>query len=238
VNNLTINAQASTPLFKNTSLVIAGRQTYFNLYNSFNISPPVNNRNGVKNVVDLNITPDYTFKDINLKFSGRSDKGDNYFISLFSGNDQLNSTFNTNQQNLRIVGISDEHNQQFGGSAFYNKVWENGAISSVTLASSGLNNKETKLTNVTQEKNGAFVNTIDQQFANEITEQSLKFTHQLPSTQKRSHLMGLAIFRIKVCKLLMMFLLCKSITPIIVKGILVLQKTLFSSLKTLKLQQD
>ena len=197
INNLTINAEASMPLFKNTSLVIAGRQTYYNLYNSFKINQPANNRNGVKNVVDLSIIPDYTFKDINLKFSGKSEKGDNYFISLFSGKDELKSAFSTNQQNLRLVGSKDENNQQFGGSAFYNKVWRNGAISSVTLANSGLDNEEVKLTNLTQEKNGAFVKTIDQRFGNEITEQSLKLTYQLPSTPKRSYLMGFGYIKNK-----------------------------------------
>lgn len=190
VNNLIINGEASTPLFKNTSIVIAGRQTYYNLYNSFSVSPPPNNRNGVRKVVDLSITPNYAFKDLNLKFSGRSNKGENYFISLFTGDDKLNSSFSTNQQNLRVIGKKDENNQQYGGAAFYNKIWKNGSISAVTLATSGLANEEVELTNITQEKNGAFVNSIDQRFGNEITEQSLKFTHQLPSTQKRSHLMG------------------------------------------------
>ncbi len=34
INNLTVNASASTPLFKNTSLVFAARQTYYNIYNN------------------------------------------------------------------------------------------------------------------------------------------------------------------------------------------------------------
>ncbi len=190
VNNLTLNAEASTPLFKNTALVIAARQTYFNLYNSYSVSPPRNNRNGLRDVVDLNITPDYIFKDVNLKFSGKSTHGDSYFISLFSGADELNSTFNSNQRNLNINGFKDEENQQYGASAFYNKVWKNGTISSLTLASSGLENAEVKSTNLTQQNNGAFVNSVDQQFGNEITEKSIKFTHRLPVTTTKSHLIG------------------------------------------------
>lgn len=190
LNNLTLNAEASTPLFKNTALVIAGRQTYFNLYNSYSVSPPRNNRSGLRDVVDLNITPDYVFKDVNLKFSGKSIKGDSYFISLFSGADELNSSYNTTQRNLNLNGSKDEENQQYGASAFYNKVWRNGTISSLTIASSGLNNAEAKSTSLTQQNNGAFVSGTDQQFGNEITEQSVKFTHQLPVTTTKSHLLG------------------------------------------------
>jgi hypothetical protein len=190
LNNLTVNASASVPLFKNTSLVLAGRQTYYNLYNSYSPSAPTNNRNGAGELVDLTINPDYVFKDINLKFSGRSLVGDNYYLSLFSGNDKLNSSYLTNQGRVRLSGSNDENNTQFGGSAFYNKLWKNGSISSLTFALSGLNSSNSEQLNLTQENDGKNIRSIFNVTQNTIHEQSLKFTHKLPSSPKFNVLTG------------------------------------------------
>ncbi|MDA9554982.1 TonB-dependent receptor [Pelobium sp.] len=184
VNNLTMNASASTPLFKNTSLVLAGRQTYYNLYNAYTSSTLTNNRNGVRDIVDLSIKPDYIFKDVNLKFSGRTIQGDNYYLSLFSGNDKLNSSYSTQQDRLNINGANDEKHTQYGASAFYNKIWKNGAISSFTVASSGLNSNNVEDLIVKQRLNGRVVRNTSDKTINTIDERSIKFTHKLPSNQK------------------------------------------------------
>jgi hypothetical protein len=190
LNNLTINASVSTPLFKNTSLVLAARQTYYNLYDSYSASQPSNNRNGVRNLVDLTIKPDYVFKDINLKFSGRSLAGDHYYLSLFSGNDKLDAAYLTTEGRVRVNGLNNEENKQSGGAAFYNKIWKNGSISSVTLASSGLNNNDLSKLNLTQENDGKNIRTVFDLTNNTIQEQSLKFTHKLSSTKKYNALTG------------------------------------------------
>lgn len=191
LNNLTVNASASLPLFKNTSLVLAGRQTYYNLYNSYSPSTPANNRNGVRELVDLTIKPDYVFKDINLKFSGRSSVGDNYYLSLFSGQDKLNSSYLTNAGRVRLNGANNENNTQFGGSAFYNKLWKNGSISSLTFALSGLNSSNSAKLNLTQENDGKNIRSVLDITKNAIQEQSLKFTQKLPSSSKFNVLTGL-----------------------------------------------
>lgn len=189
VNNLTLNAMASTPLFKNTSLVIAGRQTYYNLYNSYSLAPPQNNRNGI----DLTVTPNYDFEDYNLKFSGRSNKGDNYYLSLFTGNDNFSSSYSTSQNTLNIDGSNNESNRQYGGAAFYSKVWKNGSISNVTIASSGLENYDLENVDLRKKANNEFYNGTNDLIRNNIQEQSIKLTHKLASTKKSNILFGLGL---------------------------------------------
>lgn len=187
VNNLTLNAMVSTPLFKNTSLVLASRQTYYNLYNSYNLSPPQNNRNGI----DLTVTPNYDFEDYNLKFSGRSNKGDNYYLSLFTGNDNFSSSFATSQNTLNINGANNESNKQFGGAAFYSKIWKNGSISNVTIASSGLDNYNLENIDLRLKSNDKYFNGTDDLIRNNIREKSIKLTHKLTGTQRSNILFGL-----------------------------------------------
>ncbi len=190
LNNLTLNAIASTPLFKNTTLVLAGRQTYYNLYDSFNFNASQNNRNGAKNMVDLTVKPDYTFKDLNLKFSGRSLKGDDFYLSLFSGSDKLKSSYLTQQDKLQINGSNDEHNNQFGGAAFYSKKWKNGSISNVTVASSGLKNDDFDNIQINQIADGKSYNNISALTTNKISENSVKFAHKLAATKKNNLSLG------------------------------------------------
>ncbi len=181
-NNLTLNAAVSTPLFHNTSLVLAGRQTYYNLYDPYKVA--AGNRNNNQNIVDLTIRPDYVFKDINLKFSGKSNKGENYFLSLFSGADNLTSAYNTQQGRLQVNGNDFEKNSQYGAAAFYSKLSKKGSISSISIASSELNTNSEKKNIVTQQVNGQKFNTRINSISNDIEEQSVKVTYKLPSTQK------------------------------------------------------
>ena len=46
------------------------------------------------------------------KFSGKSDKGENYQLSLFKGTDNLTSAFNTTKGRFKISGTEDEINKQ------------------------------------------------------------------------------------------------------------------------------
>jgi hypothetical protein len=191
VNNLTLNLSASTPLFKNTSLVVAGRQTYYNLYNTYSLTPSVKNRKGIKQLIDLTVKPKYDFEDYNFKFSGRSDKGDNYYLSLFTGKDDFSSSYTTNQYNFYINGLDLEKNNQFGGAAFYSKNWANGGISNITFASSGLNSYTSKNVDLRKPSDNGYRNGTTDLIRNNIRETSIKLTHKLLATKSSNLLFGL-----------------------------------------------
>lgn len=190
INNLTLNGFVSTPLFKNTALVIAARQTYYNVYNPYSLNTNNRNNDRLNNIVDLTVTPDYVFNDINLKFSGKSDKCENYHLSLFNGTDKLSSAYNTTKGRLKINGAENELNKQFGGSAYYSKIWKKGAISSITMATSGLNYTEDDEVKLNFSNNNQNFNNIADLVNNNISETSVKFSHRLPTTKDYNVIMG------------------------------------------------
>ncbi len=141
INNMTLNGMASVPVFKKTALVFAFRQTYYDLYESFDMNFLSARNNGKNSNVDLNIYPDYLFRDLNFKYSGRFDNGDNFFVSLYSGSDNFSySASDEPTTNLTISNEAAEENFQKGMSAFYSKKWKDGNVSNLTLAYSGLDN--------------------------------------------------------------------------------------------------
>ena len=190
LNNLTLNGIISTPVFKNTALVIAARQTYYNVYNPYQLSLNVQNRKKITNVVDYNVVPNYDFNDLNIKFSGKSIKGDNYYISLYKGNDDYSSLFNTTQGRFKINGDDKEKNKQYGGTANYSKIWEKGSISNITLSASGLKNENDNNTFVNFANNNQNYSSLIELLNNNISEQSIKLTHLLPTVKNYNFLFG------------------------------------------------
>lgn len=190
LNNLTLNGIISTPLFKNTALVIAARQTYYNVYNPYQLSINVQNRQKKSSIIDYNVVPKYDFNDLNLKFSGKSITGDNYYISLYKGNDNYSSLFNTTQGRFKINGDDQEKNKQYGGAANYSKIWKKGSISNITLSSSRLNNQNDNNTFVNFSINNQNYSTLTELLNNNITEQCIKLTHLLPTKKSHNFLLG------------------------------------------------
>lgn len=147
INQATLNGMIELPVFKNSSLLMAYRQTYYNIYNSsdFNIFapiPPVSGKQGkqtntLKPNFDLAVTPDdYQFRDMNLKFSHNFNNGDQFYLSLYGGGDyfhmaadasltrELTSHSGPKQSTpLAIALLNKEENRQRGLSAFYSRKW-------------------------------------------------------------------------------------------------------------------
>jgi hypothetical protein len=165
INPTTLNGMVEIPLFKSSSLLVAYRQSYYNLYNNddFNIfaptrkkktdqpGAPTNNRFNV----DFDIYPDdYSFRDFNLKYSVNLKNDDLFYISLYGGGDKFVLTADADmtrnvpiRQNNKIdvpfeVTLTDsEINRQQGASAFYGKNWKNGNSSVFILSHSGFSQK-------------------------------------------------------------------------------------------------
>ena len=137
INNMTVNGMASIPLKKRSSLTFAYRHTYYNLYDEddLNISRGRPNRRKY----EINVYPDYLFRDFNLKYAGSTAGGDNYFISLYEGRDQFSYSVEQEKAMADISQEVEEENRQLGGSAFYGKTWKNGVNSHLSINVSGLN---------------------------------------------------------------------------------------------------
>jgi len=135
INNMTLNGIVEVPLFKNSSLVVALRHTYYELYNPGDLNSLIrrNNDNDTANDVDVNIIPDYRFRDINIKYSAKIHDRDLFYISLYSGNDRFSYSIEEPVKNVVITKNTGERNTQSGGAIFYGKTWKNGYSTNFSL---------------------------------------------------------------------------------------------------------
>ncbi|MCX6238675.1 MAG: TonB-dependent receptor plug domain-containing protein [Bacteroidia bacterium] len=174
INNVTMNGMVEVPLWKNSSLLLAFRQTYYNLYNGKDILP-ANNRNVVIPVsrsnpnIDYTVFPDYNYRDANIKFTTRNDNGELFSLSLIGAGDRFKYTINQLSGNNSLFKISSENNNQYGGSAFYGRTWRNGNITNITTSWSSIKTDLSDIQKVVSTNNIIIVKR-DEQTYNQISE--------------------------------------------------------------------
>jgi hypothetical protein len=198
INTTTINGVLEIPLFKKSSLLIAYRQTYYNLYskNNFNIYAPTRKLppkdtempNNKRFNVDFDIYPDdYLFRDFNLKYSLNLKNDDLFYISLYGGGDKFVLSADTvisrkepvktsGKLNIpfRITINDGETNAQEGGSAFYGKNWKNGNTSVFILSQSGFTQKLSANLETKNLLTGKDYNNDQTSFENQVQELSFR----------------------------------------------------------------
>ena len=137
INNMTINGMASVPFKKKSALLIAARQTYYDLYNPLTFSTSSYGRGRQSSGADYYLTPDYKFRDINLKYSGSSGR-DNYYISLYGGRDNFSYDFDQSAAQRIITLDHKENNNQLGGTLFYGFQWNDKSTGNIVASYSSL----------------------------------------------------------------------------------------------------
>ncbi|MCU0471760.1 MAG: TonB-dependent receptor [Bacteroidales bacterium] len=142
INNMTVNGMASIPFQKKSALLLAYRQTYYDLYNPVMFSTSSYGRGRQNSQADYYLTPDYKFRDINLKYSGSS-TNTNYYISLYGGRDNFSYAFDQETFQKTITLDHNEKNNQLGGSAFYGLRWKDKHTSNFIASFSSLQTART-----------------------------------------------------------------------------------------------
>jgi len=138
INNMTLNGLLSVPFLKKSALVIAYRQTYYNLYDSVEFSSSSGlGRGRQSGGADYYIYPDYLFRDANVKYSG-SGKRSTYYVSLYGGKDNFSYAFDKEGLHSYISSDYSENNVQLGGAIFYGLTWRNNNTSNLTISYSSL----------------------------------------------------------------------------------------------------
>jgi hypothetical protein len=149
INNMTVNGIASTPVTKNSAVLLAYRQTYYNLYNPVNFSTSGYGRGRQSSGIDYFLTPDYLFRDLNLKFSAGGENND-FYISLYGGRDGFSYDFNKETMQKKITLSHSENNQQLGGTLFYGLRWKNRITSQFKTSFSSLQTDRTHIEDITR----------------------------------------------------------------------------------------
>ena len=137
INNQTINGMVSVPLFRHrSSLVLALRQTYYELYDQSSLI--LNVGKNQNSSIDRTLYPDYNFRDFNIKFSGELSANTNYQFNYLHGKDDFAYALNLDGKQSNFSYEDAEHNRQIGWSAQLNHNWENGMTSRIRISGSML----------------------------------------------------------------------------------------------------
>ncbi len=185
ITNLTTSGIINIPIAKRYSLQTSFRQTYYNLYNLDNIF-----NSSSKNKLDSYDT-DYKFGDLNFKFSGSNNNGDNYYISLLGSNDNIIKEYDADIYGKTYSFWNENKKQQLGGALFYSKKWKNIGTTNTTVSYSDL---ESSFNNAiyyidAEDPSNYFKNTSYTE--NSISDLSVKTDHYLPSIKRHSINFGL-----------------------------------------------
>ncbi len=153
LSNVTANASLELPLSKKSSLIAAYRQTYYNLYEKESVTPTVtNSQNDSQQAPNIVLTPNYKFRDMNLKYSYSGNKGNTFHVSLLQGTNEYDYGFTEGRYN-QVRKNKSEETDQFGAAIIYNKQWSKGGQSEFFATSSGLNSSLTNLVDIYRIRN-------------------------------------------------------------------------------------
>jgi len=185
INNMTANGMLSIPIAKKSALTLAYRQTYYNLYDAEDLSIVRTSRKGGSGQADVNVYPDYVFRDLNLKYAGTFKSGDNYFISLYEGRDQFTYAIDQERNNAQINHEAEERNRQRGATAFLGRTWKNGWNSHFSFSASGLERKVNEKQLVTRNM-GNWTYDNEESFYNNILDLTFKNKNYIPLSEKQT----------------------------------------------------
>ena len=195
INNVTMNGMAEVPLWKNSSVLVSFRQTYFNLYKGKDVLP-ANNQNVIipvnvsSSAIDYTVLPDYNYQDVNVRFTMRSDRGELFYASFLGSEDRFRYNINPYVGLNGLFKINSENNYQYGASAFYGRTWKNGNITNFTSSWSSL---ETDLSNIQSIERS--INVFEQLNNNQIYNKIGEYSERIDNFIKlsRSHLLETGI---------------------------------------------
>ncbi len=188
VNSTTVNAMMQFPVSKSSSLMAAYRQTYYQLYDPTSLS--LFTRPGASagmfggadithSAREYQVTPDYHFRDANLKYVYNGDKGERVAISLYGGGDLFKYNMDREISRFVVTRGEKEENQQYGGSAQYSKPWNNGSKTMFSLAFSAFSQQLSEENRLENQNTGYVRTTKLTDSENAVDEISAKAEHIL-----------------------------------------------------------
>lgn len=183
INNTTVNSLLEIRFSKKSSLLAAYRQTYYQLYKptTLNLLKNRADENSASNRgIDFEVTPDYTFRDANLKYTFNGDNNSRFFVSLYGGGDRFLYNLEGNNFYNILRRHEKEKNRQIGGAASFSQPWKNGSVSHLFASYSVFNRNadeknETENTRLNVVRTNKLIESV-----NSVNEFSLKAEHTFP----------------------------------------------------------
>ena len=136
LNNYTVNALLQLPLGEHSNFLLGFRHTYYNLYDDKSVS--LFNNIKSPNAGEVSIEPDYRFRDVNLKYSYKNERGFYLTTSFLTGNDDFSYIIEEEILRRDLRKDTEEENRQNGASLKLGQAFSAGYHSDFKLSYSGL----------------------------------------------------------------------------------------------------
>jgi hypothetical protein len=130
--------------------------------------------------VDVNIVPDYRFRDFNIKYSAKFNERDLFYVSLYGGNDNFSYSLEDSLKNNLITKDTREKNTQSGWAAFYGKNWKNGYSTNFSLNYSVLKSEFSDDLSVEKLQQQTSTQQTDMDALNTVRESALQVDNRFP----------------------------------------------------------
>jgi hypothetical protein len=173
VNNQTVNGMVETPLSEKSSLVLAFRHTYYNLFEPDDVDLSSSRDLQYK----IEVAPDYWFRDFNAKYSWQDDDGSLFYVSMLGADDDFAYTARQELQRNTIYQNTSEENHQLGGSIYRGKNLSTGDRYQVNAAWSGLFSTYAVERNIENQRFNPQFQGVDNITKTNVSEASLKFDY-------------------------------------------------------------
>lgn len=187
VNNETINGMLETPLSEKSSLLLAYRQTYYNLIKPSDIDLSPTRDFEYK----IEVIPDYRFRDFNAKYAYQTDDGSLFYVSMLGADDNFSYTAQQERRENTIYQNNSETNHQLGASVFLGKNLGSGDRYQINAAWSGLFSNFGLEQNVENQRFNQVFRAIDNETKTNLSETSVKFSYSFLRNAKHRPEAGL-----------------------------------------------
>ncbi|WP_342344007.1 TonB-dependent receptor [Carboxylicivirga mesophila] len=187
INNQTLNGMVEVPLFRKSSLMLAFRQTYYNMFDKDDVS--YNSNNNSNSPVEA--IPDYEFRDFNIKYSLQGDNGDLLYMSMLYADDDFLVNASQERDRGSWEQQTREDNHQLGATLFYGKTLANGLSSNLKVSYSALYSHYSQLREVSNRRNTYKVVRSDEQAQNDVGELSAQWENKFQIGERNSLTIGL-----------------------------------------------
>lgn len=134
INNQAVSGYLNIPIASNLALQTAYRQTFYNIFKDFK-SVVIDESSDKEYYI-----PEMTFRDFNVKFSGKIKEKNHFFINILASDDNQEYGFSRVRGKFGLFSANNSNQKtQVGASAQFNKYYKNGSYSSTIVSWSELN---------------------------------------------------------------------------------------------------
>lgn len=191
INHMTVSGMGGVPLGENAAMTLAFRHTYYNLYDDWEPGTGSDRERGDPGrVADITASPDYRFRDANLKLAGSTGSGDPWYVSLYNGGDHFSYRVDEERNVISISQDMSERSGQLGGTAYYGRTWKKGVRSNFYLSYSGLDREISESQETFHKIRQFTISRIGTSYHNTIAEVNLRTTNHIPLSGKHRMITG------------------------------------------------